>query len=782
MKSIGVQLPSVLCFALWASMSSVVVHAATPDSSTDSQGPSSGLEEITVTAQRREESVTRVPISIAAFTQADLDARHLESVGDIASVTPGLDFRPVGYENWIAIRGISQDAGGGVAGLGPSTTAIYVDDAPLQARYANAAVPTAIPLVFDVDHVEVLRGPQGTLFGASAEGGAIRVISREPSLTDYSGVARAEESSIDGGGINSEVGAAFGGPIVPDQLGFRVSVWSRHDGGYVNNESSIFGGLNQPNVNKGDTYVAQAALLWKPVDAFSAEARFFYQKRDQNSADFFNPLAGNPNDGDFVSTRSLIQPINDTFNTPSLKLIGDLGWAQVTSITTNLHREDAQGYDYTTVLPPAFGFPVPTSMNYAEPTIVGTTQNNFTQDIRLQSPSSNERFIWLLGLYYSSLHQHDHETVQALGFPAEVLQYTGETLLQDLGENLVGNGDSYISDQYFDDKEKAVYGHAEYEIGGHVSVVGGLRYEKENSTYLTVSDGPVAGGPSNIGGEVSNSVTAPQAGINWKPDDNTLVYISAAKGYRPGGVNIPVHLTTSACTDQLAALGDTSTYNPDTLWSYEVGAKLLFFDRRLAVDGSVYHITWNDIISSIAVPACATHVSANLGDARSNGFDLSLKALITQHWSVGATVGYTDAYYTTTTSRFGEILARSGEAISDVSPWDLTANLQYQTTLRTGLDGYGSLEDRFSSRNNRLVPAEDVSTESYDPSVTTNPSINQVNARIGIRVDGADVSLFATNLLNAHPLLNEYLGLIDITSGAFTIVPRTVGVAVLYHW
>ena len=781
MKSIGVRFPGVICFALWASINSVAVHAATPDSSTDAQGPSPGLEEITVTAQRREESVSRVPISIAAFTQADLDARHLESVGDVASVTPGLDFRPVGYENWIAIRGISQDAGGGVAGLGPSTTAIYVDDAPLQARYANAAVPTAIPLVFDVDHVEVLRGPQGTLFGASAEGGAIRVISREPSLTDYSGLARGEESTIDGGGINSEVGAAFGGPIVPDQLGFRVSVWSRHDGGYVDNESGIFGGLNQSNVNKADTYVAQAALLWKPVDAFSAEARFFYQKRDQNSADFFNPLAGNPTDGDFVSTRSLIQPINDTFNTPSLKLIGDLGWGQLTSITTNLHREDVQGYDYTTVLPEAFGFPVPTSLNYAEPTIVGTTQNNFTQDIRLQSPSSSQRFVWLLGLYYSSLHQHDHETVQALGFPQEVEQYTGETLLQDLGENLV-NGDSYISDQYFDDKEKAVYGHAEYEIGAHVSVVGGLRYEKEDSTYLTVSDGPVAGGPSNIGGEVSNSVTAPQAGVNWKPDENTLVYISAAKGYRPGGVNIPVHLTTAACTDQLAALGDTSTYNPDTLWSYEVGAKLLFFDRRLAVDGSVYHITWNDIISSIHVPACATHVSANLGDARSNGFDLSLKALVTQHWSVGATVGYTDAYYTTTTSRFGEVLARSGEAISDISPWNLTANLQYQTALRPGLDGYGSLEDRFNSRNNRLVPAEDASTESYDPSVTTNPSINQLNARIGIRVDGADVSLFATNLLNAHPLLNEYLGLIDITSGAFTIVPRTVGVAVLYHW
>ena len=141
-----------------------------------------------VTAQRREENINRVPISIVAFSQADLDARDIKSVGDIASITPGVDFRPVGYRNWIAIRGISQNAGGGVAGLGPDTTALYVDDAPIQARYGNAAVPNAVPFVFDVDHVEVLRGPQGTLFGASAEGGAIRVISHAPSLDGVLGI------------------------------------------------------------------------------------------------------------------------------------------------------------------------------------------------------------------------------------------------------------------------------------------------------------------------------------------------------------------------------------------------------------------------------------------------------------------------------------------------------------------------------------------------------------------------------------------------------------------
>jgi len=780
MTSTGLRVPSVLSFALLALITN---SYATSAENSDSTTASPVLQEVTVTAQRREENILRVPISIVAFSQADLDARALKSIGDIASVTPGVDFRGVGYENWITIRGISQNAGGGVAGLGPNTTAIYIDDAPLQARYGNAAVPTAVPLVFDIDHVEVLRGPQGTVFGASAEGGAIRVISAQPSLTEFTGFARAEASKIDAGGINSEAGAAYGGPIVPDVLGFRVSGWSRHDGGYIDNKALLFGGVNETNVNKADSYSTHAALLWKPASSVSAELSFYYQKRDQNSADLFDPTAGDPGNGRFVSTRDLLQPINDSFSTPSLKLVFDLGWSQLTSVTSNLQRIDSQGYDYTTVLPPAFGFPLPTTLAEAEPTIVGTTQSNFTQEFRLQSPNSSEHLHWTLGLYYSNLHQHDFETVAAPGFAQEVLQNTGMTLQQYLGQNLIGGVYSYISDQYFGDKEKAVFGNAEYDIGSHFSVIGGLRYEKQDSTYLTASTGPLVGGESIAASTASSNVVAPKGGLNWKVDDHTLVYFSAAKGYRPGGANIAVHLTTPACTQQLAALGNTNSYEPDTLWSYEIGAKSLLLDQRLSIEGSVYHIKWDNIISAVHVPACATHVAKNLGDATSDGFDLSLKALLTTQLSTGLYVGYTNAHYTTDTTLFGETLARSGQAISDISPWNVTVEMQYQAPLTARTVGYAHVENRYNSRNNRLVPAEDSTTDSFDPYVTTNPSVNQLNARVGIRFDsGADVSLFANNLGNANPVLNKYLGLIDITSGAFTIAPRTVGVALLYHF
>ncbi|MBS0419871.1 MAG: TonB-dependent receptor [Proteobacteria bacterium] len=802
MKSTVLRIPSAISFALWAVITNCEARA---DAEAESAAGASVLQEVTVTAQRREESISRVPISISAFTQADLDARDMKTLGDIASVTPGVDFRPVGYSNWFTIRGISQNAGGGVAGLGPNTTALYVDDAPLQARYANAAVPTAVPYVFDIDHIEVLRGPQGTVFGASAEGGAIRVISTAPSLTEFSGHMRAEGSLIDGGGINSEFGAAVGGPIIQDRLGFRASAWTQHDGGFVDQNPAllgqppansiprgqvpgnllpaIIGGQGGTNVNKGDTYSARVALLWKPIDALSIEPSIYYQKRDQNSADLFDPTIGDPSKGRFVSSRILNQPIYDSFYTPSLKLVFDMGWAQVTSLSSNLRRVDSQGYDYTLVLPPAFGWLLPTTAADAEPVIVGTNQSNFTQEVRLQSPNSSEHFHWTLGLYYSNLHQHDYETAAGPTYPQMTLANTGKTMEEFFGEGLVHGDLTYISDQFIVDKQKAVFANADYDLGKHFSVFGGVRYEKQENTYRTVSDGALAGGPSDITAASKGQVTSPKGGLNWKIDDLTLVYFSAAKGYRPGGAGIPVHLNTQECTDQLNQLGGGANYEADTLWSYELGLKTQLLDRRLSIEGSVYHIDWSNIISAVHVPLCATHISKNLGDAKSDGFDLSVKALVTQGLTAGLSVGYTNARYSSDSEIFGETLARAGQAISDVAPWNVTAEVAYQTPLTDKIMGYGRLEDRYTSRNNRLVPAEDSTTVTYDPFITTNPSVNLLNGRIGVRFgDGSDLALVATNLLNTHPVLNEQIFLINITSGAFTVRPRTVGLAYSYHW
>ena len=183
------------------------------------------------------------------------------------------------------------------------------------------------------------------------------------------------------------------------------------------------------------------------------------------------------------------------------------------------------------------------------------------------------------------------------------------------------------------------------------------------------------------------------------------------------------------------------------------------------------------------MPACATHVASNLGKAKSQGFDLSIKALLTPNWTAGLYVGYTNAQYTTDSTLFGETTARSGQAVSDISPWNVNVELGYQAPLAGNGPWYGHIENRYNSRNDKITPAEDPTVAGYDPDVSTNPSVNQLNAHLGLRfAGGADVSVFATNMLNDHPVLNRHDGLVDITSGAFTIRPRTYGVSLLYHW
>ena len=194
--------------------------------STEDEDISDG--EIIVTANRREESLSKVPVSIAAFGQEQMAKQSVRSFEDIARLTPGLNFSRAtrGNGNFVAIRGISSNTGA-------STVGIYIDETPVQARLQSLSTGQPYPRIFDLDRVEVLRGPQGTLFGAGSQGGTIRFITPKPGLTEYTMHGRGEISSIKGGGTNFEGGAAIGGPIVEGKLGFRASAWYRRDGGYV---------------------------------------------------------------------------------------------------------------------------------------------------------------------------------------------------------------------------------------------------------------------------------------------------------------------------------------------------------------------------------------------------------------------------------------------------------------------------------------------------------------------------------------------------------------------
>src|ERR1700749_4659936 len=196
------------------------------------------IEEVVVTATRRSEFLSKVPESVSAFTTEKMDTLGIKNFAAVARFTPGVTFDP--DSNSISIRGVSSDAGSG-------TTGIYLDDTPIQMRVLGFGSNNTLPAVFDLDRVEVLRGPQGTLFGAGSEGGTVRYITPQPSVTTFSTYDRAEVSTTAHGGINWEAGSAVGGPIIEDKLGIRVSAYHRRDGGYIDHVDNQTGEIDDHN-------------------------------------------------------------------------------------------------------------------------------------------------------------------------------------------------------------------------------------------------------------------------------------------------------------------------------------------------------------------------------------------------------------------------------------------------------------------------------------------------------------------------------------------------------
>src|SRR3989440_5904022 len=218
-----------------------------------SAGP---LQEVIVTATRRAESLSRVHISVTALTQQSLDQRGIKDFSEVARFTPGVNFDNSGTNN-ISIRGISGTGGAG-------TTGIYLDDTPIQMRALAFNPDEALPKSFDIERVEVLRGPQGTLFGAGSEGGTVRYITTQPSLTKTSIYSRAEFSSTQGGDPSYEAGVAAGGPLVQDKFGARLSVWYRHDGGWIDRIDPGTLQTGQKKANYNDTLLLRLGGLWGP--------------------------------------------------------------------------------------------------------------------------------------------------------------------------------------------------------------------------------------------------------------------------------------------------------------------------------------------------------------------------------------------------------------------------------------------------------------------------------------------------------------------------------------
>jgi iron complex outermembrane receptor protein len=769
------------------------VSGANADATTE-PAATGALEEIVVTATRREENMSRVPISITAFNQDMLDTKGIKDFSDVARFTPGVSF-DTSQTNQISIRGINSSGGSG-------TTGIYIDDVPIQVRALGFNSDDALLKLFDLDRVEVLRGPQGTLFGAGSEGGTVRYITVQPSLTKTSEYARAETSYTEGGAPSYEAGIAAGTPLIDGVLGVRVSAWYRRDGGWIDRIDPTTLAVVDKNANRDDTTVLRVAALWQPTDALRITPSILYQNSQRNDVTIYWPEYSDPSKDRYVSANPTARPEPDKFYLPALNVQADLG-SSVTLISTTayFHRDETSGYDgtlynlgyYQTLgtvdfpLLDGSGVHLPPGLqNYRAPASVTNQQSNVTQEFRLQSTDPTARLSWTVGTFYSLDRQYSLEEIHDPMADAFFNQELGMNIATFFGTPLNPDGSSYLpmGDSYFNrlvshDRQIAGFGEANFKLTDTLKLTAGVRVSKTTYNIESLSGGPQNSGPRPGTQQNSETPVTPKAGIEWQVDPNNLYYFTYAKGFRSGGGNpsIPYDPTYQnpniGCTQDFLNFGIAhapATYKSDSVKSFEIGAKNNI-ENRVRLASSIYYIQWNNIQGNVVPPICQIQWTDNLGNAVSKGFDLQADFQVTDALAIESAFGYTDARYTKNAFPSGAIttgpnpplpLVVTGDAVAgpngigtgySIPPYSVTIGMEYKFHAFAH-ESFVRGDYEYLAGDKWVHPALDPATSSYDP--TGLPTARQAFAslRAGTTLGGWGVSLFVDNLTDTHTIVN----------------------------
>jgi iron complex outermembrane receptor protein len=763
--------------ALLACSAGALAQSAAPQQSADD---SAVLEEITVTATRREEPLDKVPASISAFSQAQMDRQGVRSVDDIATLTPSLNFvkasQFTGTNSEIAIRGIASD-------VGTSTTGIYIDDLPIQTIDIGFATSHTYPRVFDLERVEVLRGPQGTLFGAGAEGGAVRFITTKPSLTDHSVYSRAELSTTKGGDASYEAGIAFGGPLVQDKLGFRLSAWRREDAGWIDRADLRTGETIEKNANDFTVSAFRAALAWEPTENLRISPAVFYQDQDMDDSGSYWESLSDPDDDVYKTGYAQAQPVDDDFVMPSLQIEYDFGAAQLISVTSHFKRDSYEHRDYTSfdrwilALDPRTIAP-----GYVATGFLNDHQKILAQEVRLQSDAAaGGRLKWVTGLYYSDSEHIATQRNQDPMYEAMLVEAFGITLA-DIGQFYLPDDFIYDSIAVSDMKQKAVFGQIDWLLTDRLTLIAGARYTRLDGDFEQTLDGPWGGSqpnpPVTQGGSTSESSFTPKLGLSYQRDDDNLYYATVAEGFRPGSAQT---VLPDICGPDLDALGydeSPNSYDSDSLWSYEVGSKNTLAGGRLKIDASAYYIKWEDVQTFVNLPVCSSGFMANLGSVTSKGIDLQLQGRVTDQLTLGLATGYTDAKFNETiSSASGDILVAGGDSALYGPDFTATLSGQYDFNIASN-SAYARFDYTYSSEEAPLNP----NVFGVDLANTPASSYVQLNARAGVMVRNLEVAVFGNNLTNENAGLSRlalYSGWPVLFNS--TLRPRTFGVMLSYR-
>ena len=720
--------------ALWAtaSLMSSLSAVAAETSSADSGAE---LAEVVVTSTKRSQDLQQVPLSITAISATTIQDAGIRDFADYAEKVPNLTYSAgfgVIAGRTVAIRGVQ----------GANTTGFYIDDMP---------VPQSLdPRVLDIDRIEVLRGPQGTLYGARSMGGTIRLITTQPDTHDFSVRAHGLGAGVKAGGGDYQFDGSLNLPLIQDTLAVRLTAFTASDGGFINRifpNPAAPATLASKRVATNDSSGGMLSALWKATDDLTVRALLMTQASSLNGWPLSDYSAGT-----LTQTRLFDIPeyANDRWTFGGLSINYATAIGDFVSSTGYFDRNAKETEDVSEFTTAAFGVaPVPSAIE------TWNTVHNFVEEARFSSKWRGPvQFVG--GIYFTRSNTQLPQLQYAHGLDAA----NGGIFGSDLVYYSAGPGR---------DDEEAGFGELTFQISPQLSVTLGDRYSHIKTSLFTDWTGLVVAGVPPGGGSLSADSQTPKAVIKYDVTSDINVYALASKGFRPGNGQVapPVSFCDADYTASAVTPAQLGSYGEDHLWNYEVGAKTRWLERRIILNAAAYQINWTHLQQQSRF-ACGFTFEVNAGAARSRGGEIELTALPLEHLQISAGLGYEDAVITASSPT---LRAPAGSPVQQIAPWTASLSGEYTFTLTgkwTGLFRADAnyVDHSFSANED---PANPRLRKAYD----------LVNLRLGAKSDHYEVFAFVENVGNVHANLGDDSSQAGEDPGRPRILtnrPRTMGV------
>lgn len=782
---------SALASALGLSLAAPTTRAAETEENV--------LDEIIVTAQKRATALQDVPFSVAAANEEQIRNSGSTSIVDLARNFAGLTITDLGPgQSQVAIRGISagqvvRDQPGVKESVG-----VYLDESAI-----SVALFTPDLDLFDLERFEVLRGPQGTLFGAGSSAGTVRYITRQPRLGEFEGAAEANAYT----GTDTDVGGGVKGMVnVPmgETAAMRLVGYYNEQAGFI--DSYYPGRGVREDVNSGEKSGARVAVLLQPNENISITPRLVYQKLETDGyprIDVYNVL-GNP----FTTTQPAVNPgergqvtqfregIDDEFMLADLRMEFVLGGLTLTSISSYTDRDlvvlrDASQLTGSVTL--SLGSTIPAEVRLNSPLYDATSLKALSQEVRLASDGGGA-FEWLIGAFYQDIERDYGQTLPTPGYDALLVRLG---LPPSSGFNAPPDT-PYFSRVPYDFTQSALFGEATVHFTEQWALTGGLRfYDFEEERLLTFAGVFADVGYTNQAGSTSSDGFSPRVILSFEPNEDVLLTAQVARGFRLGGINDPLNVTLCSGADRVIYSGQP-TFEDEKVLNYELGAKTAMADGRITFNAAVFYSDIDNLQVIADAGSCSSRIVLN-AQAEAVGTEVELFARASENWDFGLSATYVQAEITESRlDASGAPIAgiRDGNRLPTSPEFQAAATATYTWPFSNAMDGFANFTfQHVGSSYTQLADQEPpvgcvgcpgapgffnfggstITQFTFDPEL---PSYEIGNLRFGVKTAAWEAAAFVNNVWDERAFLS-----LDRERGTrarvgfLTNMPRTYGVA-----